>query len=149
MMAELWDQLDFICTLNRTSVRLLDNLLDTAWVVPGWTPFAIRTAHLSAAHQRKDEVSNKVWSVVHSENTLFVPGGYLSYCWVPISSSGINKPFSPRDLLLAGYFLLFSVNPRKGCVTSTSGSRGKFKVTQIIFLLMLSLNFRELSWLSD
>jgi len=60
--------------------------------------------------------------------TLVVTNGYLSYCCLCIIlnqsghsplTSGINKAFSPRELLLTGYFLFFgpsSVNPRDGCV---------------------------------
>jgi len=53
--------------------------------------------------------------------------GYLSYCCLSISSnqsshspltSGINKTFSPTELLFTRYFHFFrpfSVNPRYGC----------------------------------
>jgi len=61
-------------------------------------------------------------------HNLVVTSGEWSYCCLPISSkqsdhsllnSGINKAFSPRELLLTGYFLFFgpfSVNLRDGCV---------------------------------
>ena len=60
-------------------------------------------------------------------HTSVVMSGYLSYCCLSISpnqsdhsplTSGINKAFSPTELLLTGYFLFFrpfSVNPRDGC----------------------------------
>ena len=61
-------------------------------------------------------------------HTSVVTSGYLSYCCLSLSAkqsdhspltSAINKAFSPRELLVTGYFNFFkpfSANPRDGCV---------------------------------
>lgn len=64
-------------------------------------------------------------------HNLAVTSGYFSYCFFPISlntsgsfplTSGINKAFVPRELLLTGYFIVLgpvSVNPRDDCVENS------------------------------